>query len=312
MHCLEPCFRHLLCWLALASLLAAQSQPSTTEPAMRLKIDHVTICAAELQPMQDAFARAGLKTEYGGPHASITHMAWLGFADGSYLELIAPRKRGDVGNSPWAKPMAGNAGPCAWAVASTDLPRDLAQLKRRGIQAGDPTPGGRNKPDGTMLRWETASVGPGPNGSLLPFMIEDKTPRSLRVQPSAGMQDRGLTGIAAVVIAVRDLKSAVELFRKAYGWPQPITEEHPEFAARLAHFAATPVVLASPLEKSSWLNQRLQTFGEGPAAFLLATSDPASVRIRFALNAARPWFGRPVAWFDDNRILGVRLAVIEK
>ena len=53
-----------------------------------LKIDHVTIAGPELAPMERAFAGVGLVTDYGGPHSNgVTHMAWLGFNDGSYNEL---------------------------------------------------------------------------------------------------------------------------------------------------------------------------------------------------------------------------------
>ena len=51
---------------------------------MDLKIDHVTIAGSDLSKMRDAFASLGLVSEYGGAHSNgITHMALLGFEDGS-------------------------------------------------------------------------------------------------------------------------------------------------------------------------------------------------------------------------------------
>jgi Glyoxalase-like domain len=75
-------------------LTVALSFAQTTPP---LRVDHVPICVAELGPVQQAFAAAGLKSAYGGPHATGgTHMALLGFDDGSYFELLAPQKPGSA------------------------------------------------------------------------------------------------------------------------------------------------------------------------------------------------------------------------
>ena len=39
------------------------------------------------------------------------------------------------------------------------------------------------------------------------------------------------------------------------------------FAARVAVFQGTPVVLVAPLDKKSWIADRLEHFGEGPYVF---------------------------------------------
>ena len=60
-----------------------------------MKLDHVTIAGSSLDRLRDAFARIGLATEYGGAHANgVTHMALLGFDDGSYIELASTVKPG--------------------------------------------------------------------------------------------------------------------------------------------------------------------------------------------------------------------------
>ncbi len=58
-----------------------------------LQINRVTIAGPELSPMEQSFANLGLATDYGGPHSNgVTHMAWLGFVGGSYIELISSLK----------------------------------------------------------------------------------------------------------------------------------------------------------------------------------------------------------------------------
>jgi hypothetical protein len=142
-------------------------------------------------------------------------------------------------------------------------------------------------------------------------MIEDKTPRNLRVQPSASVKESGLTGIAAVVLGVKDLDAAIALFHKAYGWEAPSLEENKEFGARLAYFPGTPVVLAAPLSKNSWLAERLERFGESPVAYLLGATDLGVAAQRFSLAPASPWFSRKTAWFDAKKLNGLRLGVVQ-
>src|SRR5579862_6042632 len=82
----------------------------------KMTIDHASFCGHDLAILQRQFSALGMPSEYGGAHADATHMALVGFADGSYLELIAPRHA----NAPmpeqqkWRDAMAGNTGPCAW------------------------------------------------------------------------------------------------------------------------------------------------------------------------------------------------------
>jgi hypothetical protein len=295
--------------MILATAIAAISKAMAQAP-VQLKVDHATVCGPDLEPMRHAFAAAGLVTDYGGPHASVTHMALLGFEDGSYLELIAPQKPGVVEGSAWAKMMAGDAGTCAWAVGTADIKSEAERLKQAGTEVAGPFPGSHKKPDSTVIAWETARVGSGTQGATLPFIIEDKTPRNLRVQPSASLKRTGLTGIGVVVLGVKDLDAAIAVFRKAYGWEAPTLEEHKEFGA-MACFPGTPVMLAAPLDKNSWLADRLNKVGESPVAYLLATPDLSVAAKRFNLTQGSPWFHRDLAWFDAKKLNGVKLGVVK-
>jgi hypothetical protein len=286
-----------------ASFLSAQTAT--------LKIDHVPICVAELAPVQRAFASAGLTPDYGGPHAGAgTHMALLGFDDGSYFELLAPQKPGSADQSSEARLLAGSAGPCMWAVATTDIKAELKRLHGLGIATDGPFPGGRTRPDGQVLKWETAGIGPGSRGDVLPFLIQDYTAHNLRVQASASVRGSALSGVAIVVVGVKDLTSAIALFRKAYGWKEPVTEEHKDLNAKLAYFAGTPVVLATPIGGDGWVAQRLEKFGDGPVAALVGTADWAAAAKTFPLSGETTWFGRTVAWFDPEKLQNLKIGVI--
>jgi len=300
-------------WVQVAAVtmgILGLAMSSAAESVRSLKVDHVTICGADLGALQEAFSRLGLVSDYGGPHANGgTHMAVIGFEDGSYAELVAPLKAGAATDSGWSKLMLANAGACAWAVESSDIQKDVDALKSAGLPVDGSFPGGRKKPDGKVLEWQTAALATQQAGAMLPFMIQDGTPREWRVRPSASAGQMGLSGVAAVVLGVKDMGAAIDLFRKAYGWQAPVREEHPEFGATLAHFTGTPVILASSQPADGWLAKRLQDLGDCPIAFLLGGPDFAKASTK-AKPAAQTWFGLKLAWFDAENLLGARVGVI--
>jgi len=205
--------------------------------------------------------------------------------------------------------MESNAGAGAWAVASAAIQNDVDRLRLGGIEVRDPEPGSRKRPEGTVLEWEMAVLGPGAPGSVLPFLIQDKTSRTLRV-PAPCDAPLPVRGVACVVLGVRNLNVAIDLFRRACDLEPPRIEKHEDFGAALAHFVGTPIILAAPLDERSWLHARLERFGECPAAFLLATPDFSQAKCLLALRESARWLGRDLAWFDEG-MLGARIGVIE-
>jgi len=274
-------------------------------PAADLTIDHVTVAGQDLKAMRAALAEIGIPTEYGGPHSNhATEMALTSFPDGSYLELIAIQPDADpaaVAAHYWSKHMRNKAGPSAWAVRPADLTAEVKRLQAGGIAVSNPARAGRARPDGVRLDWETANVGKEPNGTFFPFLIHDFTPREQRAYPSGKPTNKDFSGVARVVIAVRDLQAAVKRYREAYGMPEPVQQEDTRFGARLAAFAGTPVVLAGPLNGRSWLAGRLDKIGEGPCAFVLHLKDPAQNAKSLRPKSLTTWFGTEVSWLDTGK-----------
>jgi hypothetical protein len=295
----------------LALVMVGWAQEQSSKGPVFITIDHASVCGSNLDTLRQAFTNIGLASEYGGPHANgITHMALLGFDNGSYLELIAPQTAGKTEGSGWSNFMAGDAGPCAWAISSQDIEQDVVRLKAAGVPVSGPEAGSRKRPDGMSVEWQTASLGSGPPGSTLPFLIQDRTPRAWRVQPTQSLQGSGLTGFAAIVVGVRDLNAASALFEKAFNWDPPVMEEHRDFDAKLAYFPGTPVILATPLNGRGWLADRLQKFGDSPAAFLLSAPDFNAASKKFHLSGSKTWFQQRVAWFDEHKLNGWRIGVL--
>ncbi len=305
---------------ALASVSGCQSMQRVRNtrdahvpvPPRALSVDHVTIAGANLAQLQDAFATAGLTTEYGGAHSNgVTHMALLGFDDGSYIELISTISAEQRNIPIWKEHIVRDGGPCGWAARCDDVAGELKRLAEVGLTVQGPFAGSRQRPDGQTAAWNLGFVGDQPPGAVLPFIIEDTAPRAKRVQPSPSVAGGELKGVGLVVIGVSDLTESISLYRRAYDWPAPWIREDQDFGARLAHFLGTPVVLAVPASADNWLAKRIERFGESPCALLIRTGNFPTTARRFGLDWTTPWFGRLVAWFDPADLNGTRLGLIE-
>jgi hypothetical protein len=274
-----------------------------------LELDHVSICGSNLDALRQDFTDVGLTPDLGGPHGNgITQMASIGFDDGTYIELIAPIKSGVTAGSDWSKFMSEDAVTCAWAVGTNVLLQEVDRLKKAGVAIKGPDSGSRKRPDGMSIEWKTADVGNGTPGSTLPFVIEDETPRAWRVQISASVQGSPLTGVENVVLGVNNLDAAIALFKKTYGWSDPLLETQKDIG-KMAYFPGEPVILAAPAG-GGWLADRLAKYGESPVAYLLASRDFAGAVKKYKLSGNKSWFGQKVVWFDAGKIKGVRLGVI--
>ncbi len=265
-----------------------------------MNIDHVTIAGSSLDVLRETFAAQGLATDYGGAHSNgVTHMALLGFDDGSYIELISTLQPGQP--SPWwDRFITQNGGPCAWAVQVEDVAAEAGRIAALGVPVRGPHAMRRQRPDGKTIEWDLAYLGEGDPGAVLPFIINDRTPREWRVAPSASVAGSELGGIARVVIAVRDQVAAARLFQSVYGWQTVQVAIDRALGINLLSFADTPVVLAAPSSGESPLAQRLELVGDAPLAFLIESTDVEATSHRFSLSEPVIWFGRSIYWLPGE------------
>lgn len=279
---------------------------------MRLKIDHVTIAGPRLETLQQAFANAGLVTDYGGPHSNdITHMALLGFDDGSYIELISTLEPGQT--SPWWHAhISGDGGPCAWAIDVDDVADEARRASAAGVPVDGPTYYSRQRPDGRRIEWDLAILGDQGMGAVLPFIIKDRTPRSLRVSPSASVANTELTGVGMVVLGVNDIEHTSKLFSRLYDLPLPESSDLPHFGAATAYFKGQRFLLAAPSQPGNWLDQRLKRFGPSPCAYLISSQDYTHSVKRFGLARMAGEWNRDIAWFPADPLRRLRLGIISQ
>jgi len=260
-------------------------------------VDHAVVAGSDLDALGTAFADVGLETEYGGEHSNgVTHNRTLGFADGSYIELISTIGPGPA--SPWwDDAIHGDAGPCAWALPVPDIGAETERIADLGVPVDGPDYYTRERPDGVTIEWDLTEVGER-LGATLPFLVADRTPREYRTTEAGSVAGTGITGIEEVVVCVSGLDGAVERFGAFFGADPTERSRHEGFGAELARFGDAPATLAEPLSDGSWLADRLDRFGPLPCAYLLGSDDPGRTAAAVALDDPEGWFGGEVRWID--------------
>jgi catechol 2,3-dioxygenase-like lactoylglutathione lyase family enzyme len=175
-----------------------------------LSLDHVVILVHDLEATIVDYTALGFTVQRGGTHADgNTHNALVGFADGSYLELIA-FKRPTPQHRWGAAAASGREGFVDFALLPPDVRTVVEDARARGLAYEGPLDGGRVRPDGEQLRWQIGTP-PAPD---LPFLCGDITPRSLRVREGAVREHaNGVTGVAAVTVAVSDVPASLQRWR---------------------------------------------------------------------------------------------------
>jgi catechol 2,3-dioxygenase-like lactoylglutathione lyase family enzyme len=234
-----------------------------------LRLDHLVIFVSDLDRASADYRSLGFTVNYGGEHpGGTTHNALVVFADGAYLELIAFR-RSDEGNRWWRVGSAAGEGFVDFALLPEDMAADVAAAQARGLDLVGPIPGGRARPDGARLEWQTARS-PQPD---VPFLCGDITPRSLRVQEGeVRRHPNGVTGVASVSVAVEDLDRSLARYAAYLGidlGATPASHVVAGFGIRAATLPLgdTALTLVSPLPGSVGpVRDALVARGEGPFA----------------------------------------------
>ena len=167
---------------------------------MSLTLDHLVILVHDLERTIADYTALGFNVQRGGTHADgATHNALVGFADGSYLELIAFLKPSPTHR--WSPAHAsGREGFLDFALLPSSVGASVEAARGRGLTYGGPLDGGRVRPDGERLAWQIGTP-PSPD---LPFLCGDVTPRALRVREGdVRVHPNGVQGVATVTIAVK-------------------------------------------------------------------------------------------------------------
>ena len=249
-------------------------------------IDHVVILVNDLAATVADYTALGFTVTPGGEHTGgATHNALVVFADDTYLELIAFKRPAPEHH--WYRHSALGEGLIDFALLPTMIEADLAAARERGLTIEGPFPGGRLRPDGQQVAWQTGRAPP-PD---MPFLCGDVTPRTLRVpEGAARVHANGVTGIVGLTVAVADLGASISRYRALLGTAE--REGTPTYTPSFVRAAAftlgdTTITLATPADDSDTpRSARLASRGEGPFALALrGMSQNATFDLRLAHGA---------------------------
>lgn len=245
---------------------------------MTLPLDHIVIAVHDLEQTIVDYAALGFHVLRGGDHPGrSTHNALVVFADGSYLELIAWRSPAPQERW-WQLLQRHGEGIVDYALLPPSTAATVAAAAQQGLQLEGPVNGGRLRPDGERLHWQTAR----PATADLPFLCGDVTPRRLRVpEGGARVHPNGALGVSSLAIAVHDLDATLSRYSALLGEGAQLGPAVvlPGSGVRVAvvRTGHSSLVLSSPRDPaggpSSPLAQCLATRGEGPYAFVLRNAD---------------------------------------
>jgi catechol 2,3-dioxygenase-like lactoylglutathione lyase family enzyme len=241
------------------------------DTAMIQAIDHLVILVSDLAEAIEDYEALGFHVAPGGEHTDgATHNALISFADGTYLELLAFRR--EESSHRWWRHTAAGEGLIDFALLPSAIAEDVAAAQARGLPLTGPLPGGRARPDGVNLAWQTAYA----EAPELPFLCGDVTPRELRVpQGLAHQHPNGATGIFRLTVAVDDL--AVSAARYAALLGRAPLEEPGRRIFKLGSGYITLQAHGSDLVESAAVAAQLSSRGVGPAALALRRDHLAAI-----------------------------------
>ena len=229
---------------------------------MLTRLDHLVILVRDLDWAVRGYEALGFAVTPGGEHADgLTRNTLIPFKDGSYLELVAFVDQEDPRDNVWGwrRFLSSGGGLIDYCAASDDLAADVGRLGEWDFGVDGPTDGGRRLADGREIRWLIARIRQ--EGRLLPFLIEDLTPRDLRIPgDSSAEHPNGALGISNLKIAASDAEEALRAFAS-------LKEPSGGTSLRLGPCSLSVVTA----EQEDEARHRLDTTGPGPFAVGLAT-----------------------------------------
>ena len=257
-------------------------------------IDHIVVVARDLAESSANYERAGFTVTPGGEHTmGTTHNALVSFADGTYFELIAFKDLDRPQEHRWWDRLNRGEGLVDYAVLSDALDADAERAEANHLPIRGPAGGGRTRPDGVRIAWRSFFLGPGAGSTGLPFVIQDVTPRGLRVPGgAAASHPLGVTRVAGLTLLVADASAAAaDLAALLGGAGERRIGSGGEGTTYRFTLGRQWLEVIQPASESSAAGQHLARLGEGPYEVVLsgdAGADPDNGKLLGGpLNGAR-------------------------
>ncbi len=180
--------------------------------------DHVVILADQLSAAVRRYQALGFHVEPGGIHPAWgTENALIPLEGGAYLELLAPQfpSRPRPPSHLWWRADGSPREPGeygGYALGSNDLLVEVSRCNVEETLFTEPQVGSRMRPDGQMVRWRAAL----PTLPTLPFLIQDESPRELRISPPQNGVGAAVR-LSEITVSVPNLAVATRAYSRLLG-----------------------------------------------------------------------------------------------
>lgn len=178
------------------------------------------------------YRKLGFRVEKGGIHSGgVSHNALIFLGDDTFLELFAFRPSSKTsmlrilsrlgGRARWRKKASkghlarftrnlfGREGLMDVCVKTLDLHKTVRRIREQQINISQPKEFYRLRPDQIRMGWQLAF----PKVLTLPFIIGPVMPNILK-EPEDFEHTNGAVAIKGLTIAVRDMESHIQMYRK--------------------------------------------------------------------------------------------------
>lgn len=180
---------------------------------------------AELDRLCGAFETAGFlitEREDEGRDNAPTRQKLVCFADGTYLELLTVADPAARARHRLARHMAGQGGWADFTVLTDRLEQAMAVQRAAGLPVQGPLTHEKRLADGRPWGVALALTGIGAGHPALPFLLEDRVGRELRIPRHRVRHPNGAAGLAGVVVRTPDLAEAARHYRPLFGEGQAV------------------------------------------------------------------------------------------
>jgi catechol 2,3-dioxygenase-like lactoylglutathione lyase family enzyme len=275
-------------------------------------LDHVIIFVKDLEATENAFAEhLGFQITSHADHPGFgTRNAAIAFQHG-FLELLTTRDEAEMRATRYARLFldrhaARGDNPTIYVFRTSSLDAVISACKARGGICEDRMIGYSRMHGGPTRKWECAFM-PGTE----PVFLDPRLPNvgGPREGPAKtpGTHPNGAQRLAGVVIAVKDLPSALALYSVQLGLGDPRIEEHSDAHVAWISLPDTnqSIALAEPRRSGHDLAGYVSGVGEGIYGIILGVDDVD--RATAQLDRRRTAYQRP-AWLKGLPVTDAGIA----
>ncbi len=253
-------------------------------------LDHVVIAVRDLAGATDQMSSLlGRSPSWRGEHPEQGTANTLYRLENTYVELMAPRGEGPIGRGLGGHLAEQGDGVFALAFAVDDAPAFAAELRARGVAAGEPRDGSGRDEHGAERRWCTVLLPPDASRGVTVFAIEHRSGELPECAPDAD-PGAAVAALDHVVLFSDDLEAARRFYGETLGIRLALDRVFEKRGQRILFFRSggTTVEVVGPAEPPEQPDGRDRLWG---LAWRVADAEGARDRLAghgFDVSPLRP------------------------